>query len=125
MAQQYKEKIAAGGELTAQQIANMNHIVSQQLHQRRPEYLCSRVVVYSTIFYGIKTWLNVRNNKHAYRSRAIPYVSVPEGGVKTSAPTSLTLMPDSATRIRPTKSALTYFGYGASRHPALFVIWNL
>lgn len=27
MAQQYKEKIAAGGELTAQQIANMNHIV--------------------------------------------------------------------------------------------------
>lgn len=28
MAQQYKEKIAAGGELTAQQIANMNHIRS-------------------------------------------------------------------------------------------------
>lgn len=27
MAQQYKEKIAAGGELSAQQIANMNHIV--------------------------------------------------------------------------------------------------
>ena len=27
MANQYKEKIANGGELTAQQIANMNHIV--------------------------------------------------------------------------------------------------
>ncbi|MCZ5641799.1 hypothetical protein O5511_20550 [Escherichia coli] len=38
MASQYKEKIANGTDLTAQQIANMNHIVVEQLHQRRPEY---------------------------------------------------------------------------------------
>jgi hypothetical protein len=37
MAQQYKEKIAAGGELTAQQIANMNHIVVNN-YTNRAEY---------------------------------------------------------------------------------------
>ena len=42
------------------------------------------VVVYSIIFYGIKTWLNVRNNK-VRTDKETPYVPVPEGGVKTSS----------------------------------------
>lgn len=54
MAQQYKEKIAAGGELTAQQIANMNHIVVNNYTNAGLSILFT-VVVYSIIFYGIKT----------------------------------------------------------------------
>ena len=54
MAQQYKEKIAAGGELTAQQIANMNHIVVNNYTNAGLSILFP-VVVYSIIFYGIKT----------------------------------------------------------------------
>ncbi|UMX49930.1 hypothetical protein MJ390_04195 [Klebsiella pneumoniae] len=42
------------------------------------------VVVYSIIFYGIKTRLNVRNNK-VRTDKETPYVPVPEGGVKTSS----------------------------------------
>ena len=38
MASQYKEKIANGTDLTAQQIANMNPHRCEQLHQRRSEY---------------------------------------------------------------------------------------
>nr|MDQ6119881.1 hypothetical protein [Klebsiella pneumoniae subsp. pneumoniae] len=53
MAQQYKEKIAAG-ELTAQQIANMNHIVVNNYTNAGLSILFL-VVVYSIIFYGIKT----------------------------------------------------------------------
>ena len=83
MAQQYKEKIAAGGELTAQQIANMNHIVVNNYTNAGLSILFL-VVVYSIIFYGIKTWLNVRNNK-VRTDKETPYVPVPEGGVKTSS----------------------------------------
>ncbi len=83
MAQQYKEKIAAGGELTAQQIANMNHIVVNNYTNAGLSILFL-VVVYSIIFYGIKTWLNVRNNK-VRTDKETPYVPVPEGSVKTSS----------------------------------------
>lgn len=82
MAQQYKEKIA-GGELTAQQIANMNHIVVNNYTNAGLSILFP-VVVYSIIFYGIKTRLNVRNNK-VRTDKETPYVPVPEGGVKTSS----------------------------------------
>ncbi|NOM63832.1 carbon starvation protein A, partial [Klebsiella pneumoniae] len=82
-AQQYKEKIAAGGELTAQQIANMNHIVDNNYTNAGLSILFL-VVVYSIIFYGIKTWLNGRNNK-VRTDKETPYVPVPEGGVKTSS----------------------------------------
>ncbi len=55
MANQYKEKIAAGGaDLTAQQIANMNHIVVNNYTNAGLSILFT-VVVYSIIFYGIKT----------------------------------------------------------------------
>jgi carbon starvation protein CstA len=57
MANQYKEKIAAGGaDLTAQQIANMNHIVVNNYTNAGLSILFL-VVVYSIIFYGIKTWM--------------------------------------------------------------------
>lgn len=61
MANQYKEKIAAGGaDLTAQQIANMNHIVVNNYTNAGLSILFT-VVVYSIIFYGIKTRMKVRN----------------------------------------------------------------
>ena len=41
------------------------------------------MVVYSIIFYGIKTAIKVRNNKQR-TDKETPYVPVPEGGVKTS-----------------------------------------
>ncbi|HBY3820980.1 TPA: carbon starvation protein A, partial [Klebsiella pneumoniae] len=71
------------GELTAQQIANMNHIVVNNYTNAGLSILFL-VVVYSIIFYGIKTWLNVRNNK-VRTDKETPYVPVPEGGVKTSS----------------------------------------
>lgn len=54
MANQYKEKIANGGELTAQQIANMNHIVINNYTNAGLSILFT-VVVYSIIFYGFRT----------------------------------------------------------------------
>ncbi|WP_279063672.1 hypothetical protein, partial [Lelliottia amnigena] len=42
------------------------------------------VVVYSIIFYGIKTWMKVRN-ADGRTDKETPYVPVPEGGVKTSS----------------------------------------
>ena len=84
MANQYKEKIASGSaELTATQIANMNHIVVNNYTNAGLSILFL-VVVYSIIFYGIKTWLKVRNiDKRT--DQETPYVPVPEGGVKTSS----------------------------------------
>ncbi|HDR2791474.1 TPA: carbon starvation protein A, partial [Enterobacter asburiae] len=84
MANQYKAKIAAGGaDLTAQQIANMNHIVVNNYTNAGLSILFL-VVVYSIIFYGIKTWMNVRNAS-GRTDKETPYVPVPEGGVKTSS----------------------------------------
>ncbi|MDU7729126.1 MAG: carbon starvation CstA family protein, partial [Escherichia coli] len=61
MASQYKEKIANGTDLTAQQIANMNHIVVNNYTNAGLSILFL-IVVYSIIFYGFKTWLAVRNS---------------------------------------------------------------
>ena len=84
MANQYKAKIAAGGaDLTAQQIANMNHIVVNNYTNAGLSILFL-VVVYSIIFYGIKTWMKVRNAE-GRTDKETPYVPVPEGGVKTSS----------------------------------------
>lgn len=54
MASQYKEKIANGTDLTAQQIANMNHIVVNNYTNAGLSILFL-IVVYSIIFYGFKT----------------------------------------------------------------------
>ncbi|STF90458.1 putative carbon starvation protein [Escherichia coli] len=53
MASQYKEKIANGTDLTAQQIANMNHIVVNNYTNAGLSILFL-IVVYSIIFYGFQ-----------------------------------------------------------------------
>ena len=83
MANQYKEKIANGGELTAQQIANMNHIVINNYTNAGLSILFL-VVVYSIIFYGFRTWQKARTI-NGRSDKETPYVPVPEGGVKTSS----------------------------------------
>ena len=83
MASQYKEKIANGTDLTAQQIANMNHIVVNNYTNAGLSILFL-IVVYSIIFYGFKTWLNVRNSDKR-TDKETPYVPIPEGGVKISS----------------------------------------
>ncbi|MGL4087907.1 carbon starvation protein A, partial [Escherichia coli] len=83
MASQYKEKIANGTDLTAQQIANMNHIVVNNYTNAGLSILFL-IVVYSIIFYGFKTWLKVRNSDKR-TDKETPYVPIPEGGVKISS----------------------------------------
>ncbi|VFT71272.1 putative carbon starvation protein [Escherichia coli] len=83
MANQYKEKIANGTDLTAQQIANMNHIVVNNYTNAGLSILFL-IVVYSIIFYGFKTWLAVRNSDKR-TDKETPYVPIPEGGVKISS----------------------------------------
>ena len=77
MASQYKEKIANGTDLTAQQIANMNHIVVNNYTNAGLSILFL-IVVYSIIFYGFKTWLKVRNSDKR-TDKETPYVPIPEG----------------------------------------------
>jgi len=83
MANQYKARIAAGSELTAQEVANMNHIVVNNYTNAGLSILFL-VVVYSIIFYGFKTWMKARNST-VRTDKETPYVPVPEGGVKTSS----------------------------------------
>ncbi|MEI7367625.1 carbon starvation CstA family protein [Pectobacterium sp. 1950-15] len=84
MANMFKGKIAEGGaDLSAQQIANMNHIVTNNYTNAGLSILFL-IVVYSIIAYGIKEALAAR--KVAERTdQETPYVLVPEGGVKVSS----------------------------------------
>ncbi|WP_431888953.1 carbon starvation CstA family protein [Pectobacterium colocasium] len=84
MANMFKGKIAEGGaDLSAQQIANMNHIVTNNYTNAGLSILFL-IVVYSIIAYGIKEALAAR--KVAERTdQETPYVPVPEGGVKVSS----------------------------------------
>ncbi|MFP9229199.1 carbon starvation CstA family protein [Pectobacterium cacticida] len=84
MANMFKSKIAEGGaDLSAQQIANMNHIVINNYTNAGLSILFL-IVVYSIIAYGIKEALAAR--KVAERTdQETPYVPVPEGGVKVSS----------------------------------------
>ncbi|KHN49875.1 carbon starvation CstA family protein [Pectobacterium fontis] len=84
MANMFKGKIAEGGaDLSAQQIANMNHIVTNNYTNAGLSILFL-IVVYSIIAYGIKAALTAR--KVAERTdQETPYVPVPEGGVKVSS----------------------------------------
>ncbi|WP_233978979.1 carbon starvation CstA family protein [Pectobacterium versatile] len=84
MANMFKGKIAEGGaELSAQQISNMNHIVTNNYTNAGLSILFL-IVVYSIIAYGIKAALAAR--KVAERTDLeTPYVPVPEGGVKVSS----------------------------------------
>ncbi|MFN1143799.1 carbon starvation CstA family protein [Serratia quinivorans] len=89
---EYKRKIAEGGaELTTQQVANMNHIVVNNYTNAGLSILFL-LVVYSIIFYGVKTAMAAHKNPNR-SDQETPYVPVPEeapangvteGGVKVS-----------------------------------------
>ncbi|KFK94844.1 MULTISPECIES: carbon starvation CstA family protein [unclassified Serratia (in: enterobacteria)] len=84
LANEYKRKIAEGGaELTAQQVANMNHIVVNNYTNAGLSILFL-LVVYSIIFFGIKTAMAAYKNPKR-TDQETPYVPVPEGGVKVSS----------------------------------------
>ncbi|EPW7976594.1 carbon starvation CstA family protein [Cronobacter turicensis] len=84
MANEYKTRIAAGGaELTEQQVANMHHIVINNYTNAGLSILFL-VVVYSIIFYGVRTVMKARHSAQPC-AKETPYVPVPEGGVKTSS----------------------------------------
>ncbi|MCG8707072.1 carbon starvation protein A [Brenneria sp. 4F2] len=84
MANMFKGKIAQGGaDLTAQQIANMNHIVINNYTNAGLSILFL-IVVYSIIAYGVKAALQARKINER-TDQETPYVPVPEGGVKLSS----------------------------------------
>ncbi|UAY95431.1 carbon starvation CstA family protein [Dickeya dadantii] len=83
LARVYKQRIAEGTDLSAQQISNMHHIVVNNYTNAGLSILFL-VVVYSIIFYGIRTAMNERNSSER-SDRETPYVPVPEGGVKISS----------------------------------------
>ncbi|MDM1837513.1 carbon starvation CstA family protein [Serratia marcescens] len=77
LAGEYKRKIAEGGaELSAQQIANMNHIVVNNYTNAGLSILFL-LVVYSIIFYGVKTAL-AAHKKPKRTDQETPYVPVPQ-----------------------------------------------
>lgn len=78
----HNNKIAQDATLTAQQISDYGHIVINNYTNAGLSILFL-VVVYSIIFYGIKTALKARNAKER-TDKETPYQAVPEGGVKTS-----------------------------------------
>ncbi|MND31961.1 Inner membrane protein YjiY [compost metagenome] len=74
---EYKRKIAEGGaELTTQQVANMNHIVVNNYTNAGLSILFL-LVVYSIIFYGVKTAMAAHKNPNR-SDQETPYVPVPE-----------------------------------------------
>ena len=84
MANMFKQKIADGGaDLTAQQVANMNHIVINNYTNAGLSILFL-FVVYSIIAYGVKVALDARQTPKRTDGET-SYVPVPEGGVKVSS----------------------------------------
>lgn len=84
LAKEYKRKIAEGGaDLTAKQIADMNHIVINNYTNAGLSVLFL-LVVYSIVVYGIKTAMAAHKNPQR-TDQETPYVPIPEGGVKISA----------------------------------------
>ncbi|AGO53467.1 inner membrane protein YjiY [Serratia plymuthica 4Rx13] len=74
---EYKRKIAEGGaELSAQQVANMQHIVVNNYTNAGLSILFL-LVVYSIIFYGAKTAMAAYKNPNR-SDQETPYVPVPE-----------------------------------------------
>ncbi|MGQ8707509.1 carbon starvation CstA family protein [Serratia sp. TSA_198.1] len=74
---EYKRKIAEGGaELSAQQVANMQHIVVNNYTNAGLSILFL-LVVYSIIFYGVKTAMAAYKNPNR-SDQETPYVPVPE-----------------------------------------------
>ncbi len=83
MANMFKQKIAEGGaDLSAQQIANMNHIVINNYTNAGLSILFL-FVVYSIIAYGVKVAIEARHEDKRTDGET-DYVPVPAGGVKIS-----------------------------------------
>lgn len=68
LARVYKQRIAEGTDLSAQQISNMHHIVVNNYTNAGLSILFL-VVVYSIIFYGIRTAMNERNSSNVPTGR--------------------------------------------------------
>lgn len=84
MANHYKDRIAtAGADLTPSQLADMKHIVINNYTNAGLSILFL-FVVYSIIFYGIRTYLKARNIDKP-TAKETPYVPVPKEGVKISS----------------------------------------
>ncbi len=83
MARTFQAKIDAGGNLTADQLSNMRHIVLNNYTNATLSILFL-VVVYSILIYGLKIWREAGKNPQR-TDKETPYVPVPEGGVKTSS----------------------------------------
>ncbi|MEG0277901.1 MAG: carbon starvation CstA family protein [Morganella sp. (in: enterobacteria)] len=81
LANEYKRRIAEGTDLTPEQIANMQHIVVNN-YTNAGLSIIFLVVVYSIIFYGVRTAMNARKNPERTDCET-PYVAVPEEGIKT------------------------------------------
>ncbi|OCG20870.1 carbon starvation protein A [Gilliamella sp. App4-10] len=82
LANEYNRRIAEGSDLMPQQIDNMHHIVINNYTNAGLSVLFL-LVVYSIIFFGIKTALKAHNNKQRTDKETV-YVPIPKGGVKTS-----------------------------------------
>ncbi len=84
LARAYNAKInEAGADVTELQISNMHHIVVNNYTNAGLSILFL-IVVYSIIFYGIKTALKARNKPERV-DKETPFVPVPEGGVDISS----------------------------------------
>ena len=83
LASEYKRRIAEGGTLTPEQIANMQHIVVNN-YTNAGLSIIFLVVVYSIIFYGIRTAMKASKNPERTDSET-PYIPVPEEGIKVSS----------------------------------------
>lgn len=84
MANQYKDRIVtAGAEATPAQLADMKHIVINNYTNAGLSILFL-FVVYSIVFYGIRTYLKARNIDHPTDTET-PYVPVPKEGIKISS----------------------------------------
>ena len=84
MASKYNDRIAAAGaDVTPAQLANMKHIVVNNYTNAGLSILFL-FVVYSIIYYGIRTYLQARNSK-VPTDKETPYVPVPKEGIKISS----------------------------------------
>ena len=83
LANEYKRRIAEGVALTPEQVANMQHIVVNN-YTNAGLSIIFLVVVYSIIFYGIRTAMKASKNPERTDNET-PYIPVPEEGIKVSS----------------------------------------
>ena len=83
MANMYKTRIATeAGSLSEKQLADMGHIIVNN-YTNAVLSILFLVVVYSIIFYGIRTWIQASRSTERL-DKETPYIPVPKEGIKTS-----------------------------------------